>query len=59
MTQKLSKKQPAQRRHLSHLINRAFAPALVEAIDRIDPEHPNYDYWQERRTILAIVSEVA
>lgn len=48
-----------RRRHLSRQINRVFAPALVQAIDRIDPEHPNYDYWQEQRQLLAILSEVA
>ena len=52
-------KPPVRRRHLSRQINRAFAPALVEAIDRMDPEHPNYAYWQEQRTLLAILSEVA
>ena len=52
-------KPPVRRRHLSRQINRAFAPALVEAIDRIDSEHPNYAYWQEQRTLLAILSEVA
>ena len=47
------------RRHLSRPMNRVFAPALIEAIDQLEPEHPNYDYWQERRALLVILSEVA
>ena len=47
------------RRHLSSQMNRAFAPALVKAIDQMNPEHPNYAYWQERRELLVILCEVA
>jgi hypothetical protein len=46
------------RRHLSRPINRAFAAAFVQAIDRLAPDHPDYAYWQARRQEFAILAEV-
>lgn len=49
----------AQRRHLSRPMNRAVAAALAEAIDQLAPERQDYAYWQERKALLVILSEVA
>ena len=48
-----------QRRHISSPCNRALAVALLAAVDRLAPAHPNYAFWRRLRPHLAVLAEVA